>query len=70
MTKIILQQDDCAPDSRERFEYDFFHLMGMTVEEFEAQSIRVDLEDSTCFENPTHILSISADDPYWTLEEK
>jgi hypothetical protein len=70
MTKTILQQDDCAPDSYASFCAQFQKIMGITVSEFEAQSIRVDLDDSIVYESPTHILSISADDPYWTLEEK
>jgi hypothetical protein len=69
MSKLILSQDDCAPDSLEVFNEEFEKLTGISRSEFIKKSNYV--EENRGITNSyiygVHKLSISADDPYWKL---
>ena len=67
--KIILYQDDCAPDSRQYFEKKFLELLGETMNSFldTAEHHSPDNDYTNYYRKGNYELSISADDPYWKL---
>jgi hypothetical protein len=70
--KTILTEDDAAPDAREFFERGFKKVMGETMSEFVKSARRVSPDNdytTSYYIKGNHRLSISADDPYWKLEE-
>ena len=69
--KIILQQDDCAPDALQTFETEFKKITGESRYDF-VKSSRHCTDDNgytSYYFKDKYRLSISADDPYWKLEE-
>lgn len=44
--KIILQQDDCAPDSREIFDREFIEYLGVPLEFFTNSRVPIDNGDT------------------------
>lgn len=71
-SRLLLQQDDCAPDALEFFERDFPAAAGgLTLAEFKLRARREDFDDgfATYWYLGRLILSISADDPFYELHE-
>ena len=69
--KTILQQDDCAPDAMQGFEKDFKEITGESRNTFMRTSryCTIDNGYTSHYIKGKYRLSISADDPYWKLEE-
>lgn len=70
--RLLLQEDDCAPDAREFFEQSFPAVAGgLTLAEFKLQAHCQDFDDgfATYWYLGRLILSISADDPFLCLHE-
>lgn len=67
MAKLILMQDDCAPDSLEFFDKQMFDLLGMDIEMFKSISIKKTQPDYFKYIDGEYYLEISADDPFWKL---
>lgn len=66
---VVLQQDDCAPDSLETFERHFPDFAGgLSVESFKAQALRKEEGISVCWVLGNLELSYSADDPFYSLK--
>lgn len=69
--ELILQQDDCAPDSYESFMKQFEQLMGKSFDDWKSQdAIRHSNDSSISFESTDHFVDIHADDPYFKLYKK
>lgn len=69
---LLLQQDDCAPDAMESFLADFpLHSGGLSFEEFKSKACREDVDNgfTTYWYLGPLILSISADDPFYSLHK-
>ena len=69
--KTILLQDDCAPDALQTFEAEFEKIIGESKNTFVKTSrhISTDSGYTSYYIKGKYRLSISADDPYWRLEE-
>lgn len=69
MAKILLQQDDAAPDSLEMFNKKFEQLMLITPDKFKAAAKYTSVDDgySHYYQIGVYTLEIHADDPYWLL---
>jgi len=64
----LFQQDDCAPDSLEYFNYQLQEKTGMSISEFKATGTRADPDDMTIRHlNDIYYLDYCADDPYYEL---
>lgn len=63
--KIILQQDDCAPDSYEYFEKDFKRITGLSVNEF--RNIGKELNEDVIIYNNFILGLKTADYQFYTL---
>ena len=48
--KIILQEDDCAPDAFEYFEKEFKKKVGMDVKQFKQKAKMIDNDDTIIYE--------------------
>lgn len=69
--KILLQQDDCAPDSLMSFGIRFKEITGVSFRDWVAGKQNTSRGDySISFEDDTHMVSCDSSDPYWTLYEK
>lgn len=70
--KVILQQDDCAPDSLEYFIEKFKELISISPSEFRHDATKEEIDNGyqTDFYLGDYKLSICADDPYWSLSIK
>lgn len=69
---LLLQQDDCSPDALESFDANFpLHSGGLSLEEFKSKAHREDFDDgfATYWYLDRLILSISADDPFYSLHQ-
>ena len=69
---LLLQEDDCAPDALESFLADFpLHSGGLSLEEFKDKAHREDFDDgfATYWYLGPLILSIHADDPFYSLHK-
>jgi hypothetical protein len=72
-TNPFLVQDECAPDAMEYFEKEFIEKMGMTVKEFKAKALKIEVDDGYGFEwlwtneGFHYCLSIEAGDPFYKL---
>jgi len=69
---LLLQEDDCAPDARESFLANFpLHSGGLSLEEFKDEARCEDFDDgfATYWYLGPLILSISADDPFYSLHK-
>lgn len=70
--KLIIEQDDCAasPDFLEAFNKELSKHIGCnyTIGDFQKDSDKpvIDKEESSYYCG-NHLLTISADDPYWKL---
>jgi hypothetical protein len=69
--KTILLQDDCAPDAMQTFEAEFKKITGESRNTFIKTSRHCSLDGkyTSYYIKGKYRLSISADDPYWKLEE-
>ena len=67
--KLILQEDDCAPDAIEYFGHEFERITGLTVDEFKKKSFRAPLQDAFIYSHKGYRLMFSADDPCYKLYE-
>jgi hypothetical protein len=69
---LLLQEDDCAPDARESFVANFpLHSGGLSLDEFKGKAHREDFDDGfyTYWYLDRLILSISADNPFYSLHQ-
>ncbi len=68
--KLLFQEDDCAPDARRVFKEQLSKEAGcnLTIEDFQKDANKVDGgSDRVDFYLGNHLLTISADDPYYKL---
>ena len=71
-SRLILQQDDCAPDAMEFFEREFpAKADGLTLEDFKRRAQYTSFLDGfeSRWKYRNLILVISADDPFYALYE-
>jgi len=69
---LLLQEDECAPDAYESFAASFLlHSGGLSLEEFKSKAHRESFDDgfATYWHFGQLILSISADDPFYSLHQ-
>ena len=69
---LLLQQDDCAPDSLESFATNFpLHSGGVSLDEFKNKARREEFDGGFAiyWHLDQLILSISADDPFYSLHQ-
>lgn len=69
--KILLQQDDCAPDSLKYFDIRFQQIVGMSRHDFMAVAERSSVDDDYFIEwsYNGYVLSINAGDQFFVLSE-
>lgn len=65
--KILLQQDDCAPDSMEYFKKEFYKTTGYTFDFFKAVADFEDLNDSFKYEYLGIVVEWCIEDPYYKV---
>ena len=66
--KTLVCQDDCAPDSLEKFKMEFLNITGETLEQFKDRSDFADDFTLTWTNKDGYRLSIAPDDPYYRLD--
>lgn len=68
-SKLLFQQDDCAPDSFQSFEKSFIAEVGCNVYEFKEQNkSKNDFEDDfLIWGNDAYQLEYHCDDPFYKL---
>lgn len=69
-TKVVLKQDDCAPDSMEFFEQEFQDMFSIEWKEWLRLSKKTENDNDYVIERTDGeiIASCSADSPYWEIE--
>lgn len=67
--KLVLQQDDCAPDSWQSFAARFKDLMGLSVEAFKKVSLRESVDEGRGLRwtRGDFTLEFHCEDPYYGL---
>lgn len=66
---IILQQDDCAPDSLEFFERDFTNETGLTIQEFKDKARIETCNIGFSWTVGDYCLEWYCDDPFYALSK-
>ncbi|MBJ7265555.1 hypothetical protein [Idiomarina abyssalis] len=69
MSRYILQQDECAPDSLEHFEEQMKAKLGMSIEEFKLEAAHTSSNDCEMWMLSGYRLEIAPDHPWYTLAE-
>lgn len=65
--KTVSCQDDCAPDSMDKFKVDFLRIVGETITSFKDKAeFKDDFTLTWCKDD--FRLSIAPDDPYYRLD--
>ena len=68
MKKLILQQDDCAPDSRRYFDKEMERTVGLTINDFKkASHVSKANEMEYRYFWMDYMLVYRGDDPYYKL---
>ncbi len=68
MPKIVIEQDDAAPDGFESFDKDFVRIFGVTVEEFKSYAAFE--KNDTCLKwiYDGYVLEFCSDYPIYTMK--
>lgn len=69
MTRYVLQEDDCAPDSLEYFEAQMQEKLGLNIAEFKAKAEHSVKDDCDMWVFNGYRLEVSPDHPWYTLAE-
>lgn len=64
---LLLQQDDCAPDSLEIFQRDFLIRTGMSTIYFMERAFCAQFYDGVLYRYNGYVLEWYCDNPYWEL---
>lgn len=64
---LILQEDDCSPDSLESFDREFLQITGKTRTEWKESAVLVENGYNITYKGNGYTLTCSADSPYWEL---
>jgi len=73
MNKILLAEDDCAPDAREYFDKDLEERYGLTVNEIQQKGVAATPPEGYCNESymgwiyKGYLLESFCDDPFLRL---
>lgn len=67
---LILEQDECAPDSLEYFERDMKEKIGISLQEFKKNALVVENDYDYILEYCGYRLQTSADNQYWKLYDQ
>lgn len=66
--KLLYQQDDCAPDSLERFHKAFSAITGYSfLDWYNNIATRLENDYNIIYSDGIYQIECSADDPYWKL---
>jgi hypothetical protein len=65
---ILLQEDECAPDSRVEFNRKLKLQTGSLIEDFMKKGLRAEQSHEIQYALGVWVISISLDDPFWKLK--
>ncbi len=68
--ELVLQQDDCAPDSMEYFEKQFLEMFKTTFTQFKIQAKKTTQEMGADYDKDNIHIEWSCEDPFYKVYKK
>jgi hypothetical protein len=66
--RILLQEDDCAPDARQTFLNEFKNMFGTSFEDWKKEAVNISKYEDTIRYMKDNIYAVSsADDQTWKI---